>query len=667
MSKYLHIDIETYSDVSIKDSGHYKYSQAENFEILLVGWAIDNEPVELTRIAEGEELPQKFWEAYYDSTIKKYAHNAAFERTCLNQSFDKKLLPKDWTCTAILAGYAGFPMSLEKASKALGLEKDGKAKLKTGKALIRYFCVPCKPTKTNGGRTRNLPQHDPEKWEAFCDYCIQDVVAERAIHHKLAKIVMPETERLMYILDQKINDMGVELDIKMAKQAIIINTDLSDDLKSQMKHITGVDNPNSPAQLKAWLSQAMGKDVTSLAKAEVEKLLTDVDAGPVLDVLSLRKKLAKTSIKKYAKMLQCASDSDNRARGLFQFYGASKTGRWAGRLIQLQNLPRNYLKDLDLAKDLITNTSYDMMQLYYNDVGNVLSQLIRTAIIAPKGKTFAVADFSAIEARVLSWLAGEDWRMEVFNTHGKIYEAAASMMFGVPFEDCTKEADNRNGTKYREKGKVAELALGYQGAVGALKKMGGERMGLSEGEMKVIVNKWRKANPMIKNFWRTVEHKCKVAMRNPTNVVHYRSAKLEFLYRDKALTIKLPSGRKLFYQQPVFAENRFGSESIKFMGYVQETGRFEYIETYGGKLTENIVQAVARDLLAEAMIALDNTGYKICMHVHDEAVVEINDIHPTANNQTLEHLCEIMGRNVPWSEGLPLNADGYITQYYKKD
>jgi len=654
MAKKLHVDIETFSSVDILTSGSYKYMESLDFEILMVAYAFDEDPIEIIDLAQGETLPAEFIQGLLNPEIEKHAHNANFERQAFKQ-FGYDIPATQWHCSAVKAGYCGLPLSLDGASKALKLGEQGKAA--TGKALIRYFSCPIKPTKVNGMRQRNFPHHDLDKWNDFKEYCRQDVEAERAIDNRLIKYEIPEFERINYLLDQKINDKGILIDLVMASHAVKIDFKFSLELANKMKELTGVDNPNSPAQLKTWLSDTLQKEIPTLAKSALAELIEEAGPGIALDVLNLRKKLSKTSIKKYTAMLCCACEN-GRAHGLFQFYGANRTGRWAGRLIQLQNLPQNHISDLEEAREVIASGNYDLAVMLYDDVASLLSQLIRTAFIAKPGHTFAVADFSAIEARVTAWLAGEQWRLEVFKTHGKIYEASAAMMFNVPIESIKK------GSPERDKGKVAELALGYQGALGALRKMGGEKMGLSDAEMEMIVKKWRKANPQIVKLWKDVERCAIEAVKSRRKIIS-SFKRLEFDYNGSVLTIKLPSGRKLFYQSPSFTINKFDMESLQYKGMNQVTKQWEYVDTYGGKLIENIVQAIARDLLAYSMQKIDAVGFDIVMHVHDEAVAEIPNNSESENQ--LKYMCEIMGEEVPWAVGLPLNADGYITNFYKKD
>ena len=653
MSNKLHVDIETYSSIDIASGGAYKYMESVDFEILMVAFAFNHEPVEIVDLAQGEQLPQRFIEAMYDPSFEKHAHNAVFERQAFKKiGFDIPI--EQWHCSAIKAAFCGLPLSLEMVSKAMQLEDKGKSA--TGKALIRYFSCPIKPTKANGMRERNFPHHNLEKWEEFKAYCMQDVEAEREIDTRLLRYKIPTFERLTYDLDQRINDRGILIDMEMATSAIKINNYFAEDVFNQLRKLTNVDNPNSAAQLKTWLEDSMDKDIKSLAKDTIPALIEEAWPGVVKDVLELRKKASRTSIKKYVAMQNCVC-YDGRAHGLFQFYGANRTGRWAGRLIQLQNLRRNYITDIAEARAIIKSGDYDLATMLYDDVADLLSQLIRTAFVARENYTFAVADFSAIEARVIAWLAKETWRIDVFNTHGKIYEASAAMMFNLPIEAITK------GSDLRQKGKIAELALGYGGALGALKKMGGEDMGLTEPEMTTIVKKWRKANPAIVKFWRNVEE-CAIQAVRTKKKVYSQFKNLIFECNEEVLTLQLPSGRKLFYQSPSIIKNRFGSESLRYKGMDQVTKQWTYVETYGGKLTENIVQAVARDLLAYSMLEIDKNGFEIVMHVHDEVVCEVQE-----NNakEELDKLCEIMGQEVPWALGLPLGADGYTTKFYKKD
>lgn len=659
MINKLHIDVETYSSIDLRSSGSYKYMQSVDFEILMVAYAFNEDPVQIVDLAQGEKLPQEFINGLLDPDTEKHAHNATFERNAFKHyGYD---IPIDqWRCTAVKAAYCGLPFSLEMVSKALGFGED-KAKSATGKNLIRYFSIPVKPTKANGKRVRNFYYHDLEKWEEYKSYCIQDVEAEREIDNKLINYELPLFEKRNYILDQKINDLGLLTDLNLAQNAYDIDLQFSNNIKSKVKELTGLENPNSPAQLKQWLSLQLNREITSLTKDSVDVLMKEVGPGLVSDVLGYRKKLSKTSIKKYLSMLNCACE-DERVHGLFQFYGANRTGRWAGRLVQLQNLPQNHLPDLQNARDLLAKGDYEVMNMVYEDIPKILSQLIRTAFIAKPKHTFAVADFSAIEARVLSWLAGETWREEVFRGHGMIYETSASMMFNLPLKDCLKE-EKGGQPGIRDKGKTAELALGYQGSVGAMAQMGAEKMGLSETEMKLIVTKWRKANPQVVKLWYDMERCAKKAVKKKGKIIS-KFKNLEFDYDGTALTIKLPSGRKLYYWNPKFKRGKWDRISLAYMGIDAKIRQWVHIDTYGGKLVENIVQAISRDLLADSMLRVDEAGYDITMHVHDELVAEVPE---EGAQDDLTKIENIMGEPIPWAEGLPLNADGYVTPFYKKD
>ena len=652
MKVKLHIDIETYSSEDLRKSGMYKYCDSPDFEILMVAYSFGNGPVHIIDLACGEEIPDSVIRAMKNPEIIKVAHNAAFERNCF-EVYGIHTEIDQWECTLVQAAYCGFPLSLGMASKAMGLEEGKDTK---GKALINYFCKPIKPTKANGGRTRNLPHHDEEKWEDFKDYCVQDVVTEKAIDTALAEYPVPDFEKQIYILDQEINDRGILVDMDFVDSARNIDFHRAKRIFADMKEISGLENPNSPAQLKAWLSEAMGEDIPSLAKDYIPPLIEKAESEAVKKLLKLRMRASKSSIKKYVAMENCAG-SDNRARGLFQFYGANRTGRWAGRLIQLQNLPRINMKGIEQAKEIVSMGDPEIADMVYDNISSVLSQLIRTAFIAKEGYTFCVADFSAIEARVIAWMAGEQWRIDVFNSHGKIYEASAAMMFGVPIEEVTKE----NGL--RQKGKVAELALGYQGSLGAMVQMGAEKMGLSELEMKDLVTKWRAKNPNIKRFWYDTERYALKAIKNKGKIIS--SDLLEFLHDGRFLRIKLPSGKELFYPGAELTINKFDRQSIRYKGIDQKINKWVWIDTYGGKLVENIVQAVSRDILAYSMLRIKDEGFDIVMHVHDEAVAEIPD-NASAPGR-LKEMCKIMGEKIPWASGLPLNAEGYLSPFYKKD
>lgn len=671
----LHIDIETYSSVDIFKSGVYKYVESPDFEILLIAYSLNNEPVNIIDLCENNLIPLDFLQLLHDPLIVKCAHNANFERLCF-KSIGHDTPISFWECSLVKSAYCGLPLSLDGVSKALNLEEKGK--LSTGKALIRYFCMPCKPTKSNGQRQRNLPQHHFEKWEDFKKYCINDVIAEKEISRILSDYKLPVLEQKYYVLDQEINDRGLEIDIDMVKACRELDQEFNLSILGQMRKITGVDNPNSGQQLKEWLSKVMGKEIKSLTKESTINLIeeaadtihnlgSDGDAELhwreienlelVIKVLGLKQKISKTSTKKYESMLNCFCD-DGRAHGLLQFYGANRTGRWAGRLIQVQNLPQNHLDDLELTRNFIKNESFETNELLYDNLSNILSQLIRTAFIAGEEKLFAVADYSAIEARVIAWFANEKWRLDVFNSHGKIYEASASKMFGIPIDQITK------GSDARAKGKIAELALGYQGGVGAMLRMGGEKMGLSETEMQRNVELWRLSNPAIVSLWKKVEEAAKKAIVRKS-LVETPFRGLSFSYDGIMLKTHLPSGRHLSYWKPSFTENNWGFPSIQYMGMDQTTKKWWNIKTYGGKLVENIVQAFARDILAYSMLKLKNHGFDIVMHVHDEIICEVD--YDIAANGKLDDMCSIMSEEIPWAKDLPLDAEGYLTPYYKKD
>ena len=636
----VYIDVETFSSVDLKKSGVYPYFESPDFQILLVGYAVDEGPVKVFDFQNITALSNFYITLRKASEL--IAHNATFERLAFKRAgLD---LPR-WSCTMVKASFCGLPASLEEAGKALNLnvKKDT-----AGKALIRYFSLPCKPTKTNGGRTRNKPEDDPEKWQAFKDYLRDDVATTRELYKALEKYKFTEQEN--YELDQKINDFGVGLDRDLIRNAIELDKLTTHRLSVEARKLTGLDNPKSPAQLASWLSDQTGDDVENLRKDTVKEMLAGA-TGDVKRALELRLQTSNTSVKKYTAALHYTCQ-DGRARGLFQFYGAGRTGRWAGRGIQLQNMPRNYMKTLREARELVRQGDFETVDFLYDDAQQVLKELTRTMLTPSPGNVFLVADFSAIEARVLAWLAGERWRLEVFETHGKIYEASAAAMFGVPLESIDK------GSPYRQKGKIAELALGYQGGVGALKTMGGEAMGLSEEEMGAIVKRWRRANPAISAYWRHVEDYAKEALTNPGKRITL--GRLTFLYNREALIVALPSGRPLIYQRPKLAAGSFG-EVIKYWGVDQTTRRFTILDTYGGKLVENIVQAVARDLLAFSLLSVDKAGFKIAMHVHDEVVVEAKSA------DALDFLLAEMVKKPSWAEGLPLAADGFACDFYQKD
>lgn len=649
--KVLGIDIETYSSVDLLKCGLYKYAESDDFTILLFAYACDDKPVQIVDLASGESIPERIFQALTDKDILKTAFNASFERICIGKYFGVVLPINQWECTMVRGAMLGLPLSLAQVSKVLGLEDQ---KMAEGKALIKYFSLPCKPTKVNGGRTRNLPEHAPDKWATFKMYCVRDVEVERSIRNKTKAFQIPETEKELYAIDQRINDRGVLLDMDMVHNAIRMDTIYKGKLSSEAAAMSGLNNPNSVAQLRAWLEEQTGEAVSTLGKKDIPDLLKNASSDIVERMLRIRQELGKTSTKKYEAMAKAAC-ADNRVRGLLQFYGANRTGRWAGRLVQVQNLPQNHIEDLDLARNLVKEGDLEILEMMYGNVPDTLSQLIRTAFIAKPGHTFIVCDFSAIEARVIAWLAGEQWRMDVFRTHGKIYEASAAMMFHVPVESITK-TDSR-----RQKGKIAELALGYQGGVGAMKTMGGEKMGLSEAEMQEIVTNWRKANPAIVGLWEEVNTAAMACIESKQAITIRGGIKISM--QLGALMVRLPSGRSLSYPRPCVGENRFGSKSICYEGLNQVTKQWGSQETYGGKLVENIVQAIARDCLAVTIVRLEKKGYPIVFHVHDEVIIEAR----TDGSQTLEEIESVFKEPIPWAEDLPLKGAGYMTDYYLKD
>lgn len=658
MAKNLFIDVETYSSVDIKESGAYKYIESPDFEILIIGYALDDGPVKIVDLAQGEEMPEEFEEALLDPDCVKVAHNAVFERLSFKR-IGYNVPAEQWYCTSVKAAYCGLPLSLDGVSKALNLTDK---KLDTGKALIKYFSCPCKATRVNGMRTRNYPEHAPEKWEMYKEYNKYDVLAEREIFKRLEAYIIPDIERKMYVLDQNINDRGILVDMELAESAIAVDNTYTSILTQHAQQLTGLENPNSPAQIRQWIEKTTGHAVLSLSKESMPDLLEEFKNYPeVIELLNTRKKLSKTSIKKYYAMLNCAM-KDNRCRGLFQFYGANRTGRWAGRLLQLQNLSKNHISHIETPRELIRARDWETVEMLYDDVADILSQLVRTALIAPKGKTFAVADFSAIEARVISWLANEKWRMDVFRGDGKIYEATGSKMFNVPISAITK------GSVLRDKSKISELALGYEGSLGALKRMGGERMGLSDTEMMSLVRKWRSANPAIVDMWKEIDEASKEAVRYRRPVT-CTCRNIIFDCDGEFMTIQLPSGRKLFYVNPMFKDKKIGRSTMPtrvlyYGGIIQETNQWGEIDTYGGKLTENIVQAIARDLLGNSMLNMQEEGFAITMHVHDEVIAEI----PLENaEEHYNNMVKAMERVPVWAPDFPLKADGYITPFYLKD
>lgn len=656
--KHLSIDIETYSSVDIKKSGMYKYALSDDFQILLFAYSIDFGEVKIIDLAKGEILPEVIIQALDDKNIIKHAYNAPFEWWCLNQAGYKTGI-EQWRDTMFHGLYCGYTAGLGATGTAIGLPQD-KKKDTTGKALIKLFCVPCKPTKKNGGRLRNLPHHEPEKWELFKNYCIQDVVTETEIYKRLSNFPVPQEEQELWVLDQKINAYGVKIDTELVRGALNINDAVTAELTEEAVQVTGLDNPNSAAQLGKWLKEKTGQDIENLQKGTVSELIENLEDKEAVRVLEIRQELAKTSIKKYVAMEE-AICPDGRVRGLLQFYGANRTGRWAGRLVQVQNLPRNYLETLDYAREIVKSQDADFLKLVYGNVSDTLSQLIRTAFVPSEGHKFVVADFSAIEARVIAWLAGEQWRQEVFATHGKIYEASASQMFGVPIELIKK-----GNPEYalRQKGKVAELALGYGGSSGALIAMGALDMGLEEKELPDVVRRWRNANKRITDLWYGIENAViKLMETGETQGLKgiIFSREIDLIYGQDFLTIKLPSGRKLYYPKPHLKENRFGSNALHYFGVNQTTKKWEVQETYGGKLVENIVQAISRDCLAVTLKRLESSGLQTIMHIHDEAVIDADP------NVDLDKVCELMGQPIEWAPGLLLKAAGFESSYYMKD
>lgn len=656
-NRHLSIDIETYSSNDIS-AGVHKYVEAEDFEILLFAYSYDlYKNVTVVDLAQGEQIPPQMLSDLGNPYVTKHAYNAQFEITCLNK-VGYRTEANQWECTMIHGAYLGYPMGLAKLGNALGLPQD-KLKDKAGAALIRYFSIPCKPTKSNGGRTRNLPHHDPDKWKAYVEYNRQDVVTEMECYQRLWSFPVPKEVWDDWHLDLEINQRGVLIDNDLVQGALAIDEENTNLLTQQAQEITRLDNPNSTRSLLNWLNVNTGVNMSDLTKDSVDHTLKTTTNEVAKRVLTLRKKLAKSSVSKYVKMEE-SMGSDFRLRGVLQFYGANRTGRWAGRLIQVQNLPRNYIETLDVARSLIKSRNRAGIEIMYGDVADTLSQLIRTAIIAPTGKTLCVADFSAIEARVIAWLSGEQWRQDVFANDGDIYCASASSMFGVP---VIKHGENGH---LRQKGKVAELALGYQGGVNALKAMGALDMGLTEEELPSIVNLWREASPRIRDLWYAVENAAvyTVTTGNPMAVEHGITFRLELdpLYGYRYLTIELPSGRKLFYPGPHIEQNHFGKDAVHF--YTQYNTAWVQDSTYGGKLVENITQAVARDCLAVTLRRLKDAGYEIIMHIHDEAVMEIPNTNP---KEELDKVNALFSEPISWAPGLHLSSAGFTNDYYMKD
>lgn len=639
------IDIETYSDISLPDCGVHKYVSSDKFGVMLMAYSVDGGDVQLADFMAGEKLPEDVMEGLQDDSVIKTAFNAAFERNCLSKHFGIKLKPESWRCTAVQASMLSLPLSLEGVAEALSLDKK---KMSEGKELIRYFCIPCKPTKANGGRTRNMPSDAPEKWELFKSYCIRDVVVEMEIRDKLKNFPIPEKEQRLYCMDQRINDRGIMVDMGLVTQAMASDLLYKEAATKRAYELSGLENPNSVSQLKEWLTEK-GVEVDSLAKATVEELVGKTE-GDVSEMLKLRLAMSKTSVKKYEAMERSVCP-DGRVHGLLQFFGANRTGRWAGRLVQIHNLPQNHMEDLELARSIVKEGRYDLLELLYDSTPEVLSELIRTAFIAKPGHRFIVSDFSAIEARVMGYLAGEGWVLEEFRGAGKIYEQTASKMFHIPIEEITK------GSPYRARGKVASLACQYGGSEGALISMGALNY-VEESELKGLVQSWRNANPHIVKFWYDIDSAAKAAVREHKSTT---VGKVTIYYKSGMMMIRLPSGRELAYVRPRMTVNRFGSESICYEG-VGLSKKWCRIESYGAKLCENIVQAMARDILAEAMLRLEEAGYQIVCHVHDEVVLEVPD-----GVSSVEEVNAIMSVCPSWAEGLPLSAAGFESKFYKKD
>ena len=661
---HLSIDLETYSDVNLKKAGLYRYVQSPAFEILLFAYSFDGAPTQVIDMAQGEKIPLEVIHALTDPQCLKHAYNAAFEWYCLSKYMGAQLPPSQWRDTMLHGLYAGYTAGLDATGRALGIPED-KQKLTTGKALIRYFCVPCKPTKANGGRTRNYPHHDPEKWELFKTYNGQDVVAEMEIERRLSVFPVPDFVQKQWETDLLINARGVAVDMDFCEGALELGETIRAQLTDEAVQLSGLQNPNSVKQLARWLSAETGDDITSLRKETIKELLGRDNADHVQRMLEIRQELGKTSTKKYD-AIEAAVCDDGRVRGLLQFYGANRTGRWAGRLVQVQNLPRTYTEPLEFARELVKGRKLDALRTVYGSPNDTLSQLIRTAFVAAPGNVLIDADFSAIEARVISWLADEEWRLEVFRTHGKIYEASASQMFGVPLERIKKGNPEYS---LRQRGKVAELALGYQGGVPAMRQMDTGKLlaDLPDEEIKDIVDKWRNTNPKIRNLWYSFND---AAIRVIQNGGSLRvrcctfTRECDCIRGTTCMTILLPSGRKLYYVQPSVGENRWGGPSITYMG-VNDKNKWGRIETYGGKLVENVVQAIARDCLAQAIEHLEAAGLPVVFHIHDEVVIDTAAFD--TNDAMLDKVVKIMSTPIPWAEGLPLGADGWVGAFFKKD
>lgn len=661
---HLSIDLETYSDVNLKKAGLYRYVQSPAFEILLFAYSFDGAPTQVIDMAQGEKSPLEVIHALTDPQCLKHAYNAAFEWYCLSKYMGAQLPPSQWRDTMLHGLYAGYTAGLDATGQALGIPED-KQKLATGKALIRYFCVPCKPTKSNGGRTRNYPHHDPEKWELFKTYNGQDVVAEMEIERRLSVFPVPDFVQKQWETDLLINARGVAVDMDFCEGALELGETIRAQLTDEAVQLSGLQNPNSVKQLARWLSAETGDDITSLRKETIKELLGRDNADHVQRMLEIRQELGKTSTKKYD-AIEAAVCDDGRVRGLLQFYGANRTGRWAGRLVQVQNLPRTYTEPLEFARELVKGRKLDALRTVYGSPNDTLSQLIRTAFVAAPGNVLIDADFSAIEARVISWLADEEWRLEVFRTHGKIYEASASQMFGVPLERIKKGNPEYS---LRQRGKVAELALGYQGGVPAMRQMDTGKLlaDLPDEEIKDIVDKWRNTNPKIRNLWYSFND---AAIRVIQNGGSLRvrcctfARECDCIRGTTCMTVSLPSGRKLYYVEPSVGENRWGGPSITYMG-MNDKNKWGRIETYGGKLVENVVQAIARDCLAQAIEHLEAAGLPVVFHIHDEVVIDTAAFD--TNDAMLDKVVKIMSTPIPWAEGLPLGADGWVGAFFKKD
>ena len=661
---HLSIDLETYSDVNLKKAGLYRYVQSPAFEILLFAYSFDGAPTQVIDMAQGEKIPLEVIHALTDPQCLKHAYNAAFEWYCLSKYMGAQLPPSQWRDTMLHGLYAGYTAGLDATGRALGIPED-KQKLTTGKALIRYFCVPCKPTKANGGRTRNYPHHDPDKWALFKTYNGQDVVAEMEIERRLSVFPVPDFVQKQWETDLLINARGVAVDMDFCEGALELGETIRAQLTDEAVQLSGLQNPNSVKQLARWLSAETGDDITTLRKETIKELLGRDNADHVQRMLEIRQELGKTSTKKYD-AIEAAVCDDGRVRGLLQFYGANRTGRWAGRLVQVQNLPRTYTEPLEFARELVKGRKLDALRTIYGSPNDTLSQLIRTAFVAAPGNVLIDADFSAIEARVISWLADEEWRLEVFRTHGKIYEASASQMFGVPLERIKKGNPEYS---LRQRGKVAELALGYQGGVPAMRQMDTGKLlaDLPDEEIKDIVDKWRNTNPKIRNLWYSFND---AAIRVIQNGGSLRvrcctfARECDCIRGTTCMTISLPSGRKLYYVEPSVGENRWGGPSITYMG-VNDKNKWGRIETYGGKLVENVVQAIARDCLAQAIEHLEAAGLPVVFHIHDEVVIDTAAFD--TNDAMLDKVVKIMSTPIPWAEGLPLGADGWVGAFFKKD